>query len=105
MDVSSDKGSIKVDGITLPSYPYKLDLEAGITIDIEAVPATGYSFDGWNGSLSGNTNPVSLTMDCEKSISADFSRDSTLTITAAISSLVVILAIVSAIIARRRQAD
>jgi len=45
----------------------------GETTSLTAVPATGYQFDGWSGDASGNTNPLSLTMNADKTVTALFS--------------------------------
>ncbi|MFO7658627.1 MAG: T9SS type A sorting domain-containing protein [Bacteroidales bacterium] len=46
----------------------------GDVVTISAVSYSGYYFDGWGGDLSGNTNPVTLTMDGNKTITATFSK-------------------------------
>ena len=37
-----------------------------------AVAASGYEFTGWSGDLSGSANPATLTMDGNKSVTANF---------------------------------
>ena len=44
----------------------------GTTVELTAVPNAGYLFSSWSGGASGNTNPLSLTMDGNKSITAEF---------------------------------
>lgn len=39
---------------------------------IMAIPFIGYEFTGWGGALSGTTNPTTITMDTDKSVSATF---------------------------------
>jgi hypothetical protein len=46
---------------------------AGTVVELTANPNNGYQFTSWTGSLTGNSNPVSLTMDSNKSIQANFS--------------------------------
>lgn len=46
--------------------------EAGVSVELTATPVEGYVFSCWDGDLSGNTNPTSITMDSDKSISAYF---------------------------------
>ena len=41
-------------------------------ISLEAVPATGYVFSNWSGDVTGTTNPTSLVMDCDKTVTATF---------------------------------
>jgi uncharacterized repeat protein (TIGR02543 family) len=61
----------------------------GETTSLTAVPATGYQFDGWSGDATGTTNPLSLTMDADKTITAIFSPiQRTLTINATNGSVV-----------------
>ena len=47
---------------------------SGQGVSILATANTGYSFSGWAGGLSGSTNPVSLTMDGPKSITANYTQ-------------------------------
>ncbi len=46
----------------------------GAAFNVTAIPAAGYQFDGWGGDLSGRINPVQLTMDTNKIITATFSE-------------------------------
>jgi len=45
---------------------------AGTQVTLTATPATGWSFSGWSGDLSGSANPASLTMDGNKTVTAIF---------------------------------
>ena len=74
MDVSPG-GEIKIDGITLQSIPYTMDIANSTSVILEAVPGFGRVFDGWSGDLTGNTNPIALYVDCDHDITADFSID------------------------------
>ena len=73
MDVSSEGGIVKVDQTALSSYPATLTFISGSTVQLEAVPATGYHFDGWSGDLSGTSNPATITIECNKMVTANFS--------------------------------
>jgi len=48
--------------------------EEGTVVPVEAIPAEGWKFDYWTGDLSGSTNPTSITMDSNKSVTAHFSQ-------------------------------
>ncbi len=41
---------------------------------VTATPNAGWSFAGWSGELSGNTNPASVTMNADKAITATFTQ-------------------------------
>lgn len=45
----------------------------GALVTVTAYPASGWQFDNWSGNLSGSTNPTILTLDSNKSVTADFS--------------------------------
>jgi uncharacterized repeat protein (TIGR02543 family) len=45
---------------------------AGSVVQLTAVPNTGYLFDNWSGAASGTSNPVSVVMDGDKTITANF---------------------------------
>lgn len=46
--------------------------EAGQVLEIKAAAINGYVFSQWRGAMSGNENPVLLTMDDHKKITAEF---------------------------------
>ena len=46
--------------------------DAGTVVTLTATPNSGYQFDGWSGDLSGTTNPATITMDTDKSITTNF---------------------------------
>ncbi len=58
---------------TIAKSPDKATYDTGSTVQLTATPATGYQFDGWSGDASGTTNPVSVTMNSAKNITAQFS--------------------------------
>ena len=54
-----------------PSYDY------GTSVTLTAMPVTGHHFVGWSGAVSGSTNPLTVTMNADKTITATFAADST----------------------------
>ncbi|MHC4572962.1 MAG: InlB B-repeat-containing protein [Planctomycetota bacterium] len=52
--------------------PDKASYNYGETVVLEAVPDTGYHFVDWSGAVTGGSNPVSVVMDADKSITANF---------------------------------
>jgi len=42
-------------------------------VTITATPDSGYEFSGWSGDASGTENPITVTMDSDKSVTANFS--------------------------------
>ena len=51
---------------------------AGTVVQLTAVPNTGYVFSSWSGDASGTSNPVSVTMDGNKSVTANMRGDTPL---------------------------
>jgi uncharacterized repeat protein (TIGR02543 family) len=47
----------------------------GTNATLTATPALGYVFSGWTGDASGTDNPLTLTMDAEKTVGAIFVQD------------------------------
>ncbi|MCZ7668298.1 MAG: InlB B-repeat-containing protein [Chloroflexi bacterium] len=47
---------------------------AGTTITFAAIPSTGYQFNNWSGSATGSASPVSLMVDGDKAVTANFSQ-------------------------------
>jgi uncharacterized repeat protein (TIGR02543 family) len=44
----------------------------GTVVTLTATPKTGYVFNGWSGDLTGSANPATITMDKNKSVTANF---------------------------------
>jgi len=44
----------------------------GGVVTVTATPSTGYSFGSWGGALSGSTNPTTITMNGDKTVTAGF---------------------------------
>ncbi len=53
---------------------------AGATVNLQAMPAAGWSFGGWSGDASGSTN-TSITIDGDKIVTATFTQIPTYTVT------------------------
>jgi len=58
-------------GTTDPS-PGTYTHDSGIQVSVQAIPNSGYQFSGWSGDVSGMTNPITITMDSDKSVIANF---------------------------------
>jgi cyclophilin family peptidyl-prolyl cis-trans isomerase len=48
--------------------------DEGTTVTLTANPASGWEFSGWSGALSGSTNPATLAMNADKSVTATFTE-------------------------------
>ena len=44
---------------------------AGTVVQVSLTPNEGYVFTGWSGAAGGTTNPVSITMDANKTLTAN----------------------------------
>ncbi len=69
-----DSGTVRVEQDESSSYPAIFDIENGRTVRLEAKPAPGYQFSYWEGHLDGTDNPATIGIDCDKHITAHFSR-------------------------------
>lgn len=49
---------------------------AGSAITITATPLQGFVFSGWTGAVTGSANPLAITMDGNKSLTANFTQQS-----------------------------
>lgn len=64
--------------------PNQAAYDSGATVQLTAVPDTGYHFVGWSGDASGTTNPITIVMNANKSVTAAFAINHyTLTVNAA----------------------
>jgi len=57
---------------TVNKSPSQATYQHGDTVTLTATPASGYHFTGWSGDLTGTANPAAITMDADKSVTADF---------------------------------
>ncbi len=62
-------GSVTADPpLVAPNY------EAGTNVTLTAVPDSGWKFVEWSGDLAGSANPITVTVDAAKSITATFQQ-------------------------------
>ena len=54
--------------------PNKSTYGNGDTVSLTANPNSGYTFSHWTGDASGSTNPITLTMDGNKTVTANFTQ-------------------------------
>jgi uncharacterized repeat protein (TIGR02543 family) len=64
----------------------------GTTAELTAVPAAGYAFTGWTGGASGVVNPLAVTVTQDQTIGATFTRQFTVTLSAATNGSIIGLA-------------
>jgi len=64
-------------GGTTDPVPGNYTHDAGTQVTVTAQPNSGYKFNGWSGAVTGTTNPVTITMDGDKSITASFATITT----------------------------
>ena len=63
--------------------PNQASYAHGTVVTLQAVPGIGYHFVSWSGALSGSTNPTTVTMDADQSVTATFAINTyTLSVTA-----------------------
>jgi pectate lyase len=61
-------------GGTVSNSPSGNSFTAGTQVTLTAVPASGYTFTGWSGGATGTTNPVTVTMDANKTVTANYTQ-------------------------------
>jgi uncharacterized repeat protein (TIGR02543 family) len=61
-------------GGTVTANPASSDgyYNAGVSVQLTAAPAGGYTFTGWSGDLSGTTSPQAVTMSAARGVTANF---------------------------------
>ena len=60
-------------GGTVTANPNQARYAAGTQVVLTAAPSTGFTFSGWSGGASGTTNPLTVTINGNLSITANFS--------------------------------
>ena len=63
--VASGSGTITVS-------PSQTTYDQGTVVTITATPSSGYTFAGWGGDASGSGNPITVTLDTSKTVTASF---------------------------------
>ncbi|MGA2670186.1 MAG: InlB B-repeat-containing protein [Dehalococcoidia bacterium] len=53
-------------------FPSSGQYESGAQVTLTASPASGYTFDHWSGDASGTASTITITMDSNKSLTANF---------------------------------
>jgi uncharacterized repeat protein (TIGR02543 family) len=59
-------------GGTIARSPDAVFYTSGTVVTLTATPTTGYTFTGWSGDLAGTTNPTTITMNANKTVTATF---------------------------------
>lgn len=59
---------------TVAANPLKATYQYKEPVTLTATPASGWHFAGWSGDLSGDANPVTIELDSNKSIVANFAQ-------------------------------
>jgi hypothetical protein len=66
--------------------PTQVSYLEGTEVTLTAVPSAGWQFSSWSGDLTGNTNPATITMDSNKTVTATFTDLSAPTYTLNVST-------------------
>ena len=72
--------SSPVAGGSVTLVPPGGNYDEGTSVEVPAVAAAGYRFDHWTGDLTGPTNPASISMTADRSVTAVFIQTFTLTV-------------------------
>ncbi len=59
---------------TVSKSPNQTVYASGTVVTLTAQPASGYEFSGWGGDLGGSSNPATITMNGNKSVTANFTQ-------------------------------
>jgi uncharacterized repeat protein (TIGR02543 family) len=70
LSITATSGTVtkKVAGIATTATTFA----AGTVVELTAATISGYTFSGWSGSITGTINPISITMNGNKVVTADF---------------------------------
>ena len=66
--------SVKYEGteVLIPSGPGAGTYKDGSEVTLTTEAASGFRFDHWSGDVSGTDNPITITMDSDRSVVANF---------------------------------
>lgn len=81
--------STTASGGAVSRSPDQASYEYGTEVTLEAVASAGHTFSGWSGDASGTSSSVTITIDSDKSVTANFSANTyTLSVAGANGSVV-----------------
>lgn len=66
---------------TVVKKPDQPNYTSGSTVELTATANPGYTFTSWSGDASGSTNPLTVTMNSNKNITANFTANAEVTYT------------------------
>ena len=64
---------------TVVKNPNQASYASGTSVQLTATANSGYTFTGWSGDITGTANPVTATMNSNKTIAANFALSPTIT--------------------------
>ena len=67
--------NVIADNGTVLKVPVKTAYNNGDVVVLTATPATGFTFTGWTGDATGSQNPLPVTMNANKNITANFTEN------------------------------
>jgi uncharacterized repeat protein (TIGR01451 family)/uncharacterized repeat protein (TIGR02543 family) len=67
-------------GGSVTKNPDQVNYISGTSVELTANASAGYAFSGWGGDASGSTNPLTITMNSNKTVTANFTTGPVLTI-------------------------
>jgi uncharacterized repeat protein (TIGR02543 family) len=67
--------AITAENGTVEKNPDQASFNYGTAVELTATPATGYHFVEWTGDASGTANPLTVKMDGDKTITANFAAN------------------------------
>jgi hypothetical protein len=65
------------DGGTVARSPDQAQYDPGTVVTLTASPASGFAFSRWDGGLTGTTNPATVAMSADKTVTAIFTETDT----------------------------
>ncbi len=72
---------------TVTRSPDQASYAAGSSVNLTATAASGWSFSGWSGDLTGSANPASLTVNADKTVTATFTQPPATTYTLTVNTV------------------
>jgi len=67
--------TVNIDGGgSVTKNPNQATYDADTNVTLTAIANSGWTFSGWSGDLTGNTNPQTITMDANKVVTATFTE-------------------------------